>query len=347
MLRLVISPCVRHGLVLSLATVLFAGCGKKDHSPQLPDDALSRVPVRVIRVEAKEHVATEDVVGTVRSKLRASIEAKISGRIETMLAAPGLLVKQGDLLAQLDTREIQSRVDQTKAVLKNADADMKRLKSLVAQSAVSQAEYDAAEARFRVAQATAAESETLLGYATIHAPFTGVITRKLADVGDLASPGRTLFDMEDPNALRLEADVPESLIDRIQPGARLKVIASSGEGTDGVVSEIAPAADPATRTFLVKLDLANQGLRAGQFARVAIPLERRMTLRVPASAVVQRGQMELVFVAADGAARLRIVKTGKRFADELEIVSGLAADDRIIVEGAAQLRDGHPIEVKP
>lgn len=336
-------------LLLGASLALFAGCREKKPSGPPVDGAARRVTVRVTPAQARSVVATEDVVGTVRSKLRASVEAKITGRIEKMLVTAGQSVKAGDPLVQLDGREIQSRLDQSLPVLRNAETEMKRFKSLVEQRAVSQSEFDAIEARFRVAQAAVTEAETMLGYTRITAPFTGVITRKLADVGDLASPGRALLEIEDPRGLRVEADIPESLINRIQAGAKLTIRMASGtETTEGVVSEIAPAADSSTRTFLVKLDLPEpSGWRGGQFARVVVPLAESKTLRVPAAAVLQRGQMELVFVADGAHARLRLVKTGRRLGDEVEIVSGIVPGERVITEGAAQLRDGDAIEVKP
>ena len=144
--------------------------------------------------------------------------------------------------------------------------------------------------RERVAKAAVIEAETTLGYAKITAPFDGVITRKLADVGDLATPGKPLLEMEDTKSLRLEADVPEAIIEHLELGAKFNVrIASQPNELEGVVSEIAPAGDPNSRTFVVKLDLPpSAGLRAGQFGRVAIPVSETAALRVPASAVIER-----------------------------------------------------------
>jgi RND family efflux transporter MFP subunit len=199
-----------------------------------------------------------------------------------------------------------------------------------------------------VADAAATQARTLLGYTRVTAPFAGVITRKYADVGDLASPGKPLLEMEDAHALQLETDVPEAVIGRLVLGDKLGVRVSgvSNEFT-GVVSEIAPSADPNSRTFLVKLDLPpTPGLRAGQFGRVAVPVGETSALRVPASAVVQRGQMELLFVVIKGHAQMRIVKTGKRVGDEVELVSGVDAGEQVVVDGATRLTDGQPVEVK-
>ena len=245
-------------------------------------------------------------------------------------------------------REVQARLDQARAVRQQADQDRKRFETLLQQKAVTQQEYDAVQARFRVAEAAVSEAETLLSHTKVTAPFDGVVSRKMADVGDLASPGRPLLELEDPNSLRLEADVPEALVGRIQMAGPMPVrVALVGNDLAGVVSEVSPAADPNSRTFRVKLDLPpTAGLRLGQFGRVVVPLGETASVRVPATALVVRGQMEIVFVAASQKAQLRLVKTGKRVSDEIEIVSGLNPGESIVVDGAGALRDGQPLEVR-
>lgn len=337
----------RLSALLSLL-ILSAGCAKHHDAPAAAPVPLPTVPVRVHAVERKKLVATEEVVGTVRAKLRAVIEAKINGRLEKMLVVPGQKVNRGDLLAQLDAREIQARLDQAKAVREQAEGDLKRFTVLLKQEAVTRAEFDAVQAKARVAKASVEEAETMLGYAKITAPFTGLVTRKLADVGDLATPGRPLLELEDPASLRFDAEVPEAIIDRVKPGLALPVrIASLPDSLRGSVSEIAPTADPNSRTMQVKFDLPpTQGLRAGQFGRVAIPVSETEALRVPVSAVIQRGQMEVLFVIMNQRAQLRLVKTGKRVGDEVELVSGVNSGELVVTEGAAGLADGQPVEVR-
>ena len=327
------------------AALLLSGCGQKHEAA--PPERLPTASVRVQAVANKKHLATEEVVGTVRAKLRASIEAKVSGRIAQMPVVAGQTVKAGDTLARLEVREAQARLEQAKAGREQADRDRKRFETLLQQKAVTQQEYDAQDARFRIADASLGEAEAMLGYAHVTAPFDGVVSRKSADVGDLASPGRPLLELEDPRALRLEADVPEALLGRVQAGARMSVrVAALTNELEGVVSEIAPVADPSSRTFRVKLDLPSvAGLRPGQFGRVAVPLGETTTTRVPVDAVVQRGQMEMVFVIANQKAQMRLVKSGKRFGPEIELVSGVAPGELVATVGAAGLRDGQPVEV--
>jgi RND family efflux transporter MFP subunit len=291
-------------------------------------------------------MAVEEVVGTVRSKQRSVVEAKVSGRVLEFTATPGAMVKAGDLLARLDVQEIQAKVDQARAMLDQAKRDFDRQKQLIASNATTRQEFDAADARVKIGTGAVSEAETMMSYAKVTAPFDGVVTRKLADVGDLAMPGKPLLEIEAPTSLRFEADLPEAILDRVKLGEKMSVrLAKVIEGT---VSEISPVADPVSRTFNVKLDLPpTEGLRTGQFGRVSVPVAEVKLLLVPQSAVLKRGQMELVFVAKDGKAALRLVKTGKVLESRVEVLSGLEEGEQIIVSETAQLTDGQPVTIQP
>lgn len=332
--------------LLTLAVVFaLAACHAKKESaaPETPP----AVAVRIVAVEQKALPSSEEVVGTVRAKLRAAIEAKVSGRIEALLVAPGQTVKASELIAQLDARELQAKLDQALAMHEQATKDLARARDLMEKKITTQAEFDSVQARERVAVGSVKETETMLGYTRLVAPFDGIVTRKLADVGDLATPGKPIIEMEDPSALRFEADVPEALIGNVKLGAKLPVRVGAA-AFDGTVVEMAPVADAASRTFLVKLDLPPaEGTRSGQFGRVWVATGESQTIRVPAAAIVPRGQMETVFVAEKSHAQLRIVRTGKRTNGEVELLSGINPGESIVIEGAEQLRDGQPITLKP
>jgi len=311
--------------------------------------ALPSIPVRVWAAKLEPHMTMEEVVGAVRSKKMSVVEAKVSGRVMEYLATPGTLVKSGDLLARLDVQEIQARVDQAKAMLDQAQRDFERQKLLIVTKATSRQEYDAAQARLKVGEAGLSEAETMVGYARVSAPFDGVVTRKLADVGDLAMPGKPLLEIESPTELRFEADLPEALLEGIKMGAKMKVnIASLAAQIEATVSEIAPVADPASLTFVVKLDLpAVNGLRSGQFGRVSVPMEERRLLLVPAAAVLTRGQMELVYIAKDGHAWLRLVRTGRKISDSIVVLSGIEEGEQVVTRDVTKLTDGQTVTIQP
>lgn len=333
--------------VYSMALLALAGCGKHPaHSGGVSLPGGAPLAVAVAEAVWKDHASTEEVVGTVRSKQQALVEAKVAGRIEQYLAVPGQLVKAGDLLAQLDAREIATKVDSARAMLEQADRELARYRQLVAQNAATRQELEAVEARQKVAVAQVAEAETMLGYARVTAPFDGVVTRKLAEVGDLAMPGKPLAEVESPRGLRFEADLPEAILDRVSMGQKLMVKVGNVT-TEATVSEIAPMADALSRTFRVKMDLPDEpSLRSGQFGRVTVPVSEGRALVVPAGAVTRRGQLEAVFVVQEGRAWLRLVKTGRDMDGAKELLSGVEPGERVVAEAPAQLLDGQPVEVK-
>lgn len=302
--------------------------------------------IETVVVAPASRPVTEEVVGSVRTRVRSTIEAKVSGRISEMPVILGQKVKSGELLAKIDAREIQARLEQAEAQSEQASRDLERVRTLAQKQVASKQELDAAEARARVTEAAHREARTMLGYVNVTAPFDGVVSRRLAEVGDLAAPGKPLLEIEDRGALRFEADVPEALIGMVSAGDKMEVsIPTIRKSFPATVAEVSPTADAASRTFLVKLDLpASPELRAGQFGRAAVPVGEAKSLRIPADAIVQRGQMEIVFVSESGKARLRLVRTGKTFPDGVEILSGLSDGDAVILSNPFSLVDGQPVE---
>jgi RND family efflux transporter MFP subunit len=335
-------------LVLSGLITFVSGCGKK-HEPQAAaGESLPPAAVRVQKVEKLTQSAMEEVVGTVQPKLQAVIEAKVSGRITRLPVTVGQSVKQGDLLVELATQEIQAKLDQANAAFRQAELDFTRLSNLRKQTAATQAEVDTAQARFNVAKASVAEAEAMSGYARIVAPFDGVVARKLVDEGDLAMPGKPLLELEGRTGLRLVADVPGLLASHVMPDAKLAMrVDTLQDPITGTVAEISPTADPVSRTVRVKVDLPDTaGLRTGQFGRLAVPLSEATFLVVPLPALIRRGQLEILFVSADGKAQLRLVRTGKQIAQGVEILAGLEPGEVVVVEGAGTLRDGQPLQTR-
>ncbi len=329
-----------------MAVVAAGGSCKPHRGGERAEASGPSVAVEELAVESFPREVVEEVVGSVRTKTRAVVEANVSGRISKMPVVLGQKVNAGDLLAEIDAQEIRARFEQASAQREQAARDLERAAVLIKKQVSSRQDYDAAESKFRIADASVREAQTMLGYVRITAPFDGIIARKLTDVGDLAAPGKPLLEIEDRGTLRFEADVPEALIGGVAAGQKIAVsIPAIQKILAAEVAEVSPAADAASRTFLIKLDLPQEnGLRAGQFGRAAIPVGRADSIRVPASAVLQRGQMELLFVARDGVAGLRLVKTGKRIGDAVEILSGLKPGEQIITSKVSTLVDGQRVE---
>jgi RND family efflux transporter MFP subunit len=339
-----------HAAIWGLVGVTLAACSGS-HATQKTHESAS-IPaarVAVMKLGSADSVDREEVIGTVHANVRATVEAKVSGRITTMPVRLGQAVRRGALLVALDAQEIQARYNQSNAAYSQAKVDFERAQALLKSSAATQNEFDATNARYQIAQAALDEARVMLGYVRVRAPFDGVITAKHMDVGDLASPGRPLLEIEQPGRMRLEVGIPETLMGRVHVGTVLPVALDSVEGElQATVSEVAPSADANTRTFLAKLDLpANEHVRAGQYGRAFVPASRGGILRVPTTAIIERGQMQIVFVVHDNKAYLRLIKTGKRWLDQIEVVSGLATGEVVVIDGAQQLQDGQPVMVTP
>ena len=335
-------------ILTGLLAVLVAGCGKHEED-EVSVAKAPEVAVAVTEVAVQPLWDEEEVVGNVEAAQRAVLSAKVTGVIDSLRVAPGARVAHGEILATIDAREIRARLDSAVAAQDQAKKDFARIERLLQSGSSTRQEFDAATTRLRTADAALVEARTMLQYTEITAPFDGVVTRKIVEVGDLATPGKPLLEMENSSLLRFECQIPEALIDRVQMGAELPVaIDAAGVALTGKVSEIAPSASAGSRTFLVKLDLPPaEKLRAGQFGRVSVPVRERPAVLVAEGAVVRRGQIESVFVIEEGVARLRLVKTGRRHNGQVEIISGLSGGEKVASKDAHLLNDGAAVEVAP
>jgi membrane fusion protein, multidrug efflux system len=201
-------------------------------------------------------------------------------------------------------------------------------------------------ARIDQAKADVANARVYLGYSRIAAPIDGVVVSKQADVGYMATPGMPLLTIENNSRFQLHASVEESKLGSVHLNDQVHVVLEALGNTDlmGAVEEIVPAADPATRSYIVKIALANVGdihLRSGLYGKARFVMGQRKILSVPQTAVVQQGQLAGVFVVdQSGVARLRLVKTGRIVGDRVELLSGLNDGEEIVSEGIGSLRDG-------
>jgi multidrug efflux pump subunit AcrA (membrane-fusion protein) len=384
------------GLALPLAACHSEPPARPAEPPVVRDVVLSPAAVT-------EHAEAQAAVGTVKSRTVTTLSSKLVGRIQALHVREGSRVEAGQLLVELDDRDIASQVRRAEAGLAEveaglaevdraiaaaaaartaaeaqrdlAQATLGRYERLLERRSVAPAEFDQVSARHKAASAeverAAAEMQAIqakrrqalarieaahadiataraqLEHARIPSPLSGMVTAKHADVGSLAAPGAPLLTIEDSRRYWLEAAVPESQVGRLRPGQLLRVAveAASVEGT-AALSEILPAADPASRTTVVRLDLpASWALRSGLFGRVWVPAGRREAIRVPRTAVLERGQLEGVYVVgSDRLARFRIIRTGAAHDGQVEVLSGLSAGEQIVVQGIDKLTDGARVE---
>jgi len=321
---------------LSLGVLL--ACGRESASRPAP--AGPPVQVAAYRVGAAAGREWYEAAGTVRALHRAELATRLTGTIQTVRVRAGDRVAAGQLLLTLDAGSPQAGLSQARAALELATITLKRMERLYADSAIPAAQLDAARAAHAQAESQARAAEVDVGYGGLRAPFSGVVTARLADPGDLAVPGRPLLVIEGAGAKEIVIGVPDDLLGGIRPGMRMAIRIGAGEQLmEAQVTAVVPVADPETRTAEVRLS-APADLTTGASAVAQIPLGGVRGLRVPATALIHRGQLVGVLLfAADSTLRLRWIRIGRLEGAGAEVLAGLAAGDLIALQPDA-LDDG-------
>lgn len=314
-------------LVLGVPAVAWVVERSREHriepgrAPEPPDLA---APARTAPAVRAEVAVFEESVGTVQSRTRVAVAAQVSGRVIEVTAPAGSTIRQNDLLVSLEDRELSARYDQ-------ARSQYERIKGFLAKQAATQQQMEEAEAAYL--QAKAALDQT-----RIMAPISGIVAERLVEPGDMAWPGRTLLVVHDPGALRLEAQVRESLIAKVTRGSFLEIdLPALARTVRGTVAEIIPSADPQSRSFTVWVNLDSaEGVYPGMFGRLRIEVGRRKIVQSPREAVVRVGQLETVVVRDGVRWRRRLVTTGALLPEgAVEILSGLEGEETLGVFGEA------------
>ena len=305
--------------------------------------------VREIRVQSGDHVKRGQLLAVLDDRsARAQVQGADAGVNEAL---------QGEA-------EVNQALQAATAERKFAEATFNRYKELLAKNSLSRQEFDGAEARyegalaneraleakkqqtlFRQQQARSQQdsAQTTLSFSRIVSPLDGVVTAKSVDAGTVVMPGTPLLTVEDTARYRLEASLPEEYLTK----AGESVSVSTGHGQcEGRVAEVVPTADVTSHTFLVKIDLPHDcNCRSGEYGQASFPIGEAKQLAVPSSAVVDHGELQGIFVISpDGKVEYRLVKTGKTFGNRVEILSGLAAGEKVAVSGTDRLRDGARVE---
>jgi RND family efflux transporter MFP subunit len=317
-----------------------------------------------------------EAVGTLQAAQTSQLASQIMGNIVEMRVKEGDRIRRGEVLAVLEDAQPQSAVQRATAAenaaqqeIVAADSDyqlaqatFKRYQDLYNKKSVSPQEFDeikarqqAAAARSQLAQAGLAQAQaaltqaqTTLSYTRVRAPFDGVVTEKRADPGTLASPGMPLLVVEDQRRFRLEASVDEGDIRLVKLDQTVPVTLDSLPGTEfsGHVAQIVPAADPASRSFVVKIELpADARLRSGLFGRAHIARGQRQAILLPHDAVVERGQLQGIYVVGeDQIASLRYITLGKLEGQQVEVLSGLQGGERVVATPSDRDLGGKRVE---
>lgn len=349
------------GLLVAVAlSAGLEGCSSERTTTVTPPQTIHNVSVLAAQKASVPDVL--EAVGTVRAAQTTVLASQMMGNIVEIRAHEGDRVKRGQVLAVIDDSQARASVERATAAqgaaqqqviaaeseLSLADSTLKRYQTLYERKSVSPQEFDEINTRRQGAlaqrdmaragqvQATAAlsQSRTSQEYSRIRAPFDGVVTEKKADTGTLASAGMAIFTVEDVRRYRLEATVNENDLRFVRLGEVVPVVVDALGNTEvsGKVVEIVPAADAGSRSFQVKIELpTNPQLRSGLFARAQFSRGKRMSLLIPQTAMVQRGQLVGVYVLDESKiANLRYVTLGALVGAQVEVLAGIQDGDRLV-----------------
>ncbi|MCU0760540.1 MAG: efflux RND transporter periplasmic adaptor subunit [Steroidobacteraceae bacterium] len=348
--------------LLCLAALALAGCGGRGGAPAADEGASASMTVTVAK-PSRQSISREVVAsGSVEAWQEMSLGVELSGvRVSQVLVEVGVEVKAGQPLVLLDRRtlEVQARqaeasLAQARASLEVARAGATRGDSLLAQKLISTSDYDdlraaliKAEAQLASAEAELESTRLRLGFATLRAPDSGIISSRTVQPGQIAQVGTEMLRLIRRGRLEWRAEVSEGDLVRISPGALVRVTGPGGEVVEGRIRAVSPGLDSKTRTALVYADLPKPGaLRAGMFAEGRVRTGAAEAMVVPRQAIVFRDGFPYVFVLGkDSKVAQRRVEAGPAQGEVIEVRSGLAATDQVVVRGAGFLGDGDLVKV--
>jgi len=336
------------GLLILMAVSVFLMLSPKHE--EKPQPIRSIVEAQTILPDSVDLLLLREVPGVVVSVSQGILASQVTGLVEEVRVREGDRVKTGQVLILLDNRDLQAQLERVEAEVDNAKAHYERIQRLYDEESVSRQELDDARRAYKVAEAARKAIEANLAYTLLKAPFDGVITDKMTEKGEVATPGKPLLRLEDNLHLRFEAAVAVTDIGALRVGDPVTVRLDAFDDLllSGRVAKILPAADPSTHSVMVKVDLTSRpGLKSGLFGKMSFPIGTRKALTLPASAVLEKDGLSSVYVVHEsGVIQSRMVKVGKAQEERVEILSGLRPGERVLAH-AQEGQEGAQLQTPP
>jgi len=335
---------------LAMATVasalLLAGCGGAS-APAAGGARAGAKPaqVTVTTVAAKPWSDTLEALGTTKANESVTLTAKVMETVDRVNFNDGDLVEAGQVLVDLSGRAEVAGLEEAAAAYKEAKQQYERQAELVGQGTIARSQLDTQVALRDAAYARMQAIRARLSDRVITAPFAGVLGFRQVSPGTLVTPGTVIATLDDVSRIKLDFTVPETFLAAIAPKQRVRArsVAFPDREFDGEVTTIDSRIDPQTRAVQVRAEIPNKDalLRPGMLLTVTLYRPEREAIVVPELALLQVGSKAFVFVLKpDSSVQQRTVSTGSRRRGEVEVTEGLAAGERIVVEGTVKLRDG-------
>ena len=354
-------------LSLIILSALTAGCTpNKEKTPERPQ--ISGVEVKTINKTAEDDFY--ETSATVKSKTSSVVSSMIMGQVTSLRVKEGDRVRAGQLLLTIDSRDTaqkalgaQAGVNEALKGAEEANQNRKlsnktyqRYENLYKENVLTKQEFDQISTQKQIAdleyqkamhgvnraKAGLGEVGVYQSYARVVAPVSGIVVEKNTDLGSMAAPGQPLLTIETPSNLELAADINESMINKVKIGTPV-YLESEGKNIKSKITSLIPVIDPMTRTFKIKIALSS--LNAGGYAKVKIPVAKKEAIVVPQNSVVQKGQLTGVYTVDEkNIISYRLIRTGKTFGNNVEVLSGLSSSDKIITSGVDKAVDGGEVK---
>lgn len=342
-----------------ITALLLSSCGGNEQNATASSDAA--VKVEVLKVDTNSRGGFLSSSGTISAVKTANLSTRNMGYVDNIYVSVGEKVSQGQLLLSINNADLQAKqaqvnaqITEATAAFTNAEKDYNRFKNLFADNSASQKEldditanYNMAKARLEAANQMKNEINAQFAYVNIKAPFSGVVTGKFIEKGNMANPGMTLLTIENPEVLEIKTRVPESQIAKITEGMPVTVLVKSlNISIDAKITEVSASSQQTGGQFLVTavLNEKPEGLKSGMFATVNFPVESNGiegAILIPVNAVVNRGQLTGVYtVSESNTSILRWLRLGRTFGNEVEVLSGLQNGESLIVNAESKLYNG-------
>lgn len=335
------------GVVLVLVAGMLAACGDNGNAKARRLIKPHLVELALVRRALVQYTAER--AGSLRALRQVKLFNQEEGQVRRMLVRQGDNVRKGQVLAKLDARILQAELRKAAAMRRQAEIELNNLQGLATKKLVSENTLERAKTTVEVARAEESVLKTRVGYMTIRAPFAGTIAARLVEPGDIAPKHTHLLTLVDPKQLLTDVQVSELLIARLRSGDRadVRIDALGDKIYTGKILRIYPTIDPATRlgSIEVLLKPVPKGARAGHFCRVTLYSSGIRPLVVPSTAVRRDGRGEFVFISSEkGSAKRVPVQVGLRFADKIEIQSGLNQGQQVVIKGFIGLEEGQTLK---
>jgi membrane fusion protein (multidrug efflux system) len=332
---------------LVATALLLAACGRGG-GPKPGDGGERPVPVTTQVVRSQAWNDSLQALGTVHARESITVTAKVSELVQAVHFDSGDLVDKGAALVTLGGQAQQAALVEAQAEADEAQRLYQRQDELARQQLIARAALDTQRAARDTANARVAQIRAQLGDRVIRAPFAGVLGIRRVSPGSLVTPGTAIATLDDTARVYVDFPVPETLLSYVAPGLHVegRSQAWAGRKFEGTVSTVEARVDEATRAVTVRADIANtdRALRPGMLLEMQLQRPTRQAMVVPEIAIVQIGSDAFVYrVDADGSAERVTVKTGTRRDGQAEIVAGIKAGDRIVIDGTGKLRPGSKV----